>query len=190
MYWVREINRKRFSEELTTVRGGGSVLTNSPLWGLVPLVESDGIVRAGGRLEMSNLTYDAKHLVILPIGRNITSQKLSPPTSIVKFIITLEWTLRLLNYDRRTGLSMEENKLSEGRERECNVCKVGRRHRGEQIMVPLPEARLDTSLHCFAHCLVNFVIKLHRKVTAKCYLCEHTSNSSRNSLLTGYSQLS
>ena len=31
MYWVREINRKRFSEELTTVRGGGSVLTNSPL---------------------------------------------------------------------------------------------------------------------------------------------------------------
>ena len=31
MYWVREIKRKRFSEELTTARGGGSVLTNSPL---------------------------------------------------------------------------------------------------------------------------------------------------------------
>ena len=65
-YWVRETQRERFSKELTTLRRGGSVLRSSPLWRLSPFVDSDGILRVGGRLEMSNLPYDAKHPVILP----------------------------------------------------------------------------------------------------------------------------
>ena len=50
-------------------------------------------------------------------------------------------------------------------------------------MAPLPEARLGTSLRCFAHCGVDFaspfVIKLTRKVTAKRYLCLFTCASTR-----------
>ena len=65
-YWVRENQREHFSEELTTLRAGGSVLRSSPLWRLSPFVDSDGILRVGGRLEMSNLPYDVKHPVILP----------------------------------------------------------------------------------------------------------------------------
>ena len=48
--------------------------------------------------------------------RNITSQNLSSPISIIKVIITWEWTLRLLNYDRSTGLSMGEKKYSDENE--------------------------------------------------------------------------
>ena len=33
-YWVEETQRERFLEELTTLRGGGSVLRRSPLWRL------------------------------------------------------------------------------------------------------------------------------------------------------------
>ena len=71
-YWVRETQRERFSDELTTLRGGGSVLRSSPLWRLSPFVDSDGILRP---------TY---------YRRNITSQNLSSPTSIIKVIITSE----------------------------------------------------------------------------------------------------
>ena len=50
-------------------------------------------------------------------------------------------------------------------------------------MAPLPEARLGTSLRCFAYCGVDFagpfVIKLTRKVTAKRYLCLFTCASTR-----------
>ena len=50
-------------------------------------------------------------------------------------------------------------------------------------MAPLPEARLGTSLRCFAHCGVDFagpfVVKLTRKVTAKRYLCLFTCASTR-----------
>ena len=49
-YWVRETQRERFSEELTTLRAGGSLLRSSPLWRLSPFVDSDGILRVVGRL--------------------------------------------------------------------------------------------------------------------------------------------
>lgn len=49
-YWVREIQKKCFSEELTTLRGGGSVLRSSPLCRLSLFVDSDGILRVEGRL--------------------------------------------------------------------------------------------------------------------------------------------
>ena len=113
--------------------------------------------------------------------RNITSQNWSSPTSIIKVIIPLEWTLRLLNYDRTTAWIVNGREEIKRWTRECNVCKLGRRHRSEQIMAPLPEARLGTSLSCFAHCGVDFagpfVIEQTRKVTAKSYLCLFTCAS-------------
>ena len=71
-YWVRETQNERFLDELTTVRGGGSISRNSPLWRLSSFLDSDGILRVGGRLEMSNLPYDAKHPVILPKKHHIS----------------------------------------------------------------------------------------------------------------------
>ena len=69
------------------------------------------------------------------------------------------------------------------REMKCNACKLGGKHRGQQIMALLPEARLGTSLRCFAHCGVDFagrfVVKLTRKATAKRYLCLFTCASTR-----------
>ena len=76
-YWVRKTQTERFSEELTTLRGGGggeggSVSRSSPLWRFLPYVDSDGILRVGGRLEMPNLPCDAKHPVILPKKHHIS----------------------------------------------------------------------------------------------------------------------
>ena len=85
-YWLRETQTERFSEELTTLRGRGSVSRSSPLWRLSPFVDSDGILRVDGTLQMSNLPYDAKDPVILLRKCHIsklTSQN-SSPTSIIK----------------------------------------------------------------------------------------------------------
>ena len=47
-------------------------MRSSPLWTLSPFADSDGILRVGGRLEMSNLPYDAKHPLILPKKHHIS----------------------------------------------------------------------------------------------------------------------
>ena len=179
-YWVRETQRERFSEELTTLRAGGSVLRSSPLWRLSPFVDSDGILRVGGRLEISNLPYDAKHPVILPKKHHISKLVSSHIHNQGHHNLGVNFTLAELQQKYWIINGREEIKRWK---RECNVCKLGRRRRGEQIMAPLPEARLGTSLRCFAHCGVNFagpfVIKLTRKVTAKRYLCLFTCASTR-----------
>ena len=179
-YWVRETQRERFSEELTTLRAGGSVLRSSPLWRLSPFVGSDGILRVGGRLEMSNLPYDAKHPVILPKKHYISKLVIAFIHNQGHHNLGVNFTLAELRQKYWIINGREEIKRWK---RECNVCKLGRRRRGEQIMAPLPEARLGTSLRCFALCGVDFagpfVIKLTRKVTAKRYLCLFTCASTR-----------
>ena len=179
-YWVRETQTERFSEELTTLRGGGSVSRSSPEWRLSPFVDSDGILPVGGRLEMSNLPYDARHPVILPKKHHISKLVIAHIHNQGHHNLGVNFTLAELRQKYWIVNGREEIKRWK---RECNVCKLGRRHRGEQIMAPLPEVRLGTSLRCFAHCGVDFVgpfvIKLTRKVTAKRYLCLFTCASTR-----------
>ena len=133
---------------------------------------------------MSNLPYNAKHPVISHYRRNVTSQNLSSPTSIIKVIITPECTLRSLNYyDRNTGLSMGEKKLSDGNEIIMYANLEENAEVNKSMMAPLPQARLGKSLRSFAHCGVDFagafVIKLPRRVTAKRCLCLFTCVSTR-----------
>ena len=167
-YWVRETQRERFSEELTTLIAGGSVLRSSPLWRLSPFVDSDGILRVDGRLEMSNLPYDDKHPVILPKKHHISKLVIAHIHNQDHHNLGVNFTLAGL---RQRYWIADGRKEIKRWKRECNVCKPGRRRRGEKIMALLPKARLGTSLRCFAHCGVDFagpfVIKLTRKVTAK-----------------------
>ena len=71
-YWVREAQRERFTEELTNLKGGGTVSKKSQLWRLSPFMDSDRILRVDGRLQLSSLPYDAKHPVILPKKHHIS----------------------------------------------------------------------------------------------------------------------
>ena len=80
---------------------------------------------------------------------------------------------------------MGEKKLSDGNESvmSANLEEDAEVNKSCPPPPPLPEARLGTSLRCFAHCGVDFagpfVIKLTRKVTAKRYLCLFTCASTR-----------
>ena len=129
---------------------------------------------------MSNLPYDAKHPIILPKKHHISKLVIAHIHNQGHHNLGVNFTLAELRQKYWIVNGREEIKRWK---RECNVCKLGRRRRGDQIMAPLPEARLGTSLRCFAHCGVDFagpfVIKLTRKVTAKRYLCLFTCASTR-----------
>ena len=134
----------------------------------------------GGRLEMSNLPYDAKYPVILPKKHHISRLVIAHIHNQGHHNFGVNFTLAELRQKYWIVNGREEIKQWE---RECNACKLGRKRRGQQIMAPIPKARLGTSLRCFAHCGVDFagpfVVKLTRKATAKRYLCLFTCASTR-----------
>lgn len=63
---VRTIQASEFRQELNDLKRHKAVSHSSQLSTLAPFIDSDGIIRVGGRLESSVLSYDAKHPMVLP----------------------------------------------------------------------------------------------------------------------------
>jgi len=133
---------------------------------------------------MSNLPCDAKHPIMLPKKHHISKLAITHIHNQSHHNFRVNFTLAELCQKYWIVNGREETKQ---RKRECNVCKLGRRHGGHQFIAPLPEARLCTPLRCFAHCGVGFagpfVIMLIRKVTVKRYLWLFTCVSTQAVLL-------
>ena len=54
-----------FMEEISAIRRGRSLSTNNPLTKLNPFIDTNGILRVGGRLENSGLSYEERHPAII-----------------------------------------------------------------------------------------------------------------------------
>lgn len=65
-YIIKHLQVRYFSNEISALKKGSSVPTSSKLKFLNPFIDSEGLVRVGGRLDNSNLLYDHKHPVVLP----------------------------------------------------------------------------------------------------------------------------
>lgn len=63
---LRYVQASYFSDEINRLKGGGQVANQSNIGNLSPVLDADGLLRVGGRLEASSLSYGAKHQIILP----------------------------------------------------------------------------------------------------------------------------
>lgn len=63
---------KEFKKEINQLKNHGELMKTSTLLGHTPFLDEDGILRAGGRLNASNLSYDAKHQILLPYSHHLT----------------------------------------------------------------------------------------------------------------------
>ncbi|XP_029170330.1 uncharacterized protein LOC114940017 [Nylanderia fulva] len=64
--WVRLIQSKTFTEDIRKLQNGAALPSRSSLQKLNPFLDSEGLLRVGGRLRHANLPYDATHPPILP----------------------------------------------------------------------------------------------------------------------------
>ena len=62
----------RFPGEIRALREGKSVPPDSPIHRLAPFLGDDGLLRIRGRLQLSELSYEEKHPIILPKGHLAT----------------------------------------------------------------------------------------------------------------------
>ncbi|KAF2885907.1 hypothetical protein ILUMI_20265 [Ignelater luminosus] len=86
-----------FPNELYCLQRNQEVGPSSSLKSLAPFLDSSGIMRVGGRLIHSNLSYDQKHQIIIPYSHPVTT-----------LIISYEHR-RSLHAGAQTTLSFEDN---------------------------------------------------------------------------------
>ncbi|XP_029154867.1 uncharacterized protein LOC114927958 [Nylanderia fulva] len=69
---VKIIQAETYKEELRHLKNGKPLPTRSSLLKLSPFLDSEGLLRVGGRLKHAALQYDATHPTILPSRSNFT----------------------------------------------------------------------------------------------------------------------
>ena len=66
-YIIKEMQRKEFKEEYSSLVKKKELPTHSKLLGLCPKLDSEGVIRSDGRLTYAEfLPYDVRYPIILP----------------------------------------------------------------------------------------------------------------------------
>jgi len=63
---IKTMQQEEFKEEIKLLSHGTEVHKTSPLKGLAPFIDDQGLIRVGGRLQASSLKTDTKHPILLP----------------------------------------------------------------------------------------------------------------------------
>ena len=119
---------------------------------LDPVLDSDGIMRVGGRIRRANLSVTLKNPIILPKSSHITSLIIGHVHERTHHSgrgITLN-ELRSSGYWIVSGNAMVRQFISK-----CVTCRHLRGNQGEQKMADLPKSRIEPALP-FTYCGVDF----------------------------------
>ncbi|GFY09876.1 uncharacterized protein TNCV_3698381 [Trichonephila clavipes] len=65
-FWIQLVQRDAFAEEVNCLRARKLLLKTSVILEFNPFLDSDELIRVGGRLQKSKFSYLQKHPVILP----------------------------------------------------------------------------------------------------------------------------
>lgn len=153
------------------------ILRSSTVFRLNPIFK-DGLLRVGGRLTRSTLSYDAKHQILLPKQGNVTE------------IITRHYHVASVHSGREHTLSLIREKFwivhanSAVRRtiHQCTHCRKRKATTGEQQMADLPPDRVDIDSPPFTNVGVDyfgpFLVKRGRS-NVKRYGCIFTCLTTR-----------
>lgn len=151
----------------------GKELKNSSILKLMPILDKNGIIRVGGRLQNSSLSYDVKHPILLS-----KSNPLSKLIILDAHEKTLHGGLTLtMSYVNRKFWIVSGNQLAKTIIHKCMLCFKYAAKTTQQIMGNLPYVRLNVT-RPFKHSGVDYagpiLIKassLRSAATTKGYIC-------------------
>ncbi|XP_058817221.1 uncharacterized protein LOC131680524 [Topomyia yanbarensis] len=136
--YLQHVQQQHFSAELKQLQRGSGVLSSSSLKQLDPFLDGNSLIRVGGRLRQSNLSYDNKHQIVLPRHSRLTSLILlyehqehlhCGPQSLLAATRVRFWILKGSSAARKVC-------------RDCVTCHRVQPARMEQQMGQLPADRL------------------------------------------------
>lgn len=169
---LKKIQKESFEAELKDLVSRKAVCKTSKIIKLDPFIDSNGLIRVGGRLQLADLSEDSKHQIILPhyhplvdlIIKKIheNNKHCGPAILRERFWIT---------HGRRT-VKKVLNK--------CLICKHYYPKACSQKMAPLPYERIQPG--CFVNVGLDFMGPVYLKVdkgTRKGYVLLFVCGNSR-----------
>lgn len=175
-----------FSDDIKILNTARALTSKSRLSSLNPFIDSNGILRVGGRLKHANLSINQKHPMIL-----------SPSHPLTKLIInkthidTFHGGVKLvLNHIRRKFWIIQGTNTVNALVNQCVRCFRFKARESSQLMGQLPEERVKFS-RPFTHCGVDYAgpinircsqnrgVKSHKAYIAL-FVCILTLKSVRN----------
>ena len=70
---IQNVQREAYEQEISCLNNSDGLPKTSPLLNLSSMVDSDGLVRVGGRLQRASLSYEESHPLILPSSHHVSS---------------------------------------------------------------------------------------------------------------------
>lgn len=149
--WVRVMQAELFPTELNALGNKNAVSAKSPISSLHPFLDSDQVMRVGGRLTNASLPYKTKHPIVLAahpitllIIRYIHITSLHAGTQLTLATIRREfWILRARN-------------LVKSVIHKCVTCVREKAQTSRQLMGQLPTSRISVSCRAFLNCGVDY----------------------------------
>ncbi|XP_044010171.1 uncharacterized protein LOC122853816 [Aphidius gifuensis] len=72
-FWIKSTQSIYFSQEIKTILDNRTLASSHPFSKLTAFIDAQGILRVGGRLENTVLSYETKHQAILPRSARLTT---------------------------------------------------------------------------------------------------------------------
>ena len=148
---IRLHQKKHFHDEIQSLQKGVQINKKSRLLQLTPFLDNDGLMRVGGRIRHSGLTFNKCHPYILCNNDNFTNMLINyehtrnyhtSAHSLRYIILQNFWILR--------SISAIKKQLHR-----CITCIRFRANTEKQIMSDLPSSRLVPS-NPFTHCGIDY----------------------------------
>ncbi|CAH2101847.1 unnamed protein product [Euphydryas editha] len=147
----KAIQEDSFEKEITSLKERGKLPNRSTILKLHPFLDSDGVLRVGGRLEHSNLPENTKHPILIPGTGRLTQLIIEKAHQR-----TLHGGARLtLAYTRNSYWIVSGNRAVKKILRQCIRCRRYAINKTEQLMGSLPKERITPS-RPFSHTGVDF----------------------------------
>ncbi|XP_055846939.1 uncharacterized protein LOC129912630 [Episyrphus balteatus] len=150
-FWIKHTQKKEYPLEHHRLLKAKPLPNDSDLLSLTPFMDTDGIIRLGGRISRAELTFHQKHPILLP-AKCILSHRLMQQAHAETQHGGLQLCMQYLR-DKYwvTNLRTSMRKLIH----KCVVCTRYRQKVSNQLMADLPAARVQIS-RPFTHCGVDF----------------------------------
>lgn len=149
---VRRCQEEEFNEDIQQLRRNRPLSRTSRLLQLSPFVDSDGILRLGGRIRRARLPYDVLHPPILP-GKHVFAEAIVTALHTEAHHVGTDF---LHSKARQHFWILQGKELAKKIRFKCSTCIKTRAKLATQKMGDLPAARLDSYSAPFTHVTLDY----------------------------------
>lgn len=151
VFWIKMAQQAAFSQEMNALINKKPLHGKSKLLSLYPFLDSNGLLRVGGRLKEAIIHYDSKHQIVIPKESHIAKLIINDAHLSTKH----GGTQLTMSYTRTQYWIMDTKNTVRNQIRGCVICHRYKKETQEQLMGSLPGARVSMS-RAFVHTGVDY----------------------------------